>query len=72
MKVLLSNMDRVFYADLNGGGRRAAGSGRIADHADPGEQYGIFHQLQEPGAENGIETTGYGDSRADEFYKINR
>ena len=22
MKVLLSNMDRVFYADLNGGGRR--------------------------------------------------
>lgn len=34
MKVLLINMDRVFYADLNGGGRRAAGSGRIADHAD--------------------------------------
>lgn len=51
-------------------GRRAPGSGGIADHADPGEQYGIFHQLQEPGTENGIEIARHGSSRAYEFYKI--
>lgn len=118
---MTSFMDRAFYADLNGGGRRfrlkpaaavisarRAGTTatwdqmnkhfglmqmpivtsqywnmvhgacpedvrriwRIADHADPGEQYGIFHQLQEPGTENGIEIARHGSSRAYEFYKI--
>ena len=62
----------VHWAGATGAlpGRRAPGSGGIADHADPGEQYGIFHQLQEPGTENGIEIARHGSSRAYEFYKI--
>ena len=52
---MTSFMDRVFYADryftvLEHGtwglpGGCETGSGRIADHANSGEQYGVFHQL---------------------------